>query len=157
MKALMYKQTALSAFVAVALAGCSLAPDYKRPDAPVSGNWPDQPKVQYGAYAKPTALGTQPAASVEPQAGTPAADIGWREFFRDPRLQRLIELSLANNRDLRVAVQRVEERARSTACSAARSGPASAPASRASASTCPPTCGRRALARSAAATRPASA
>ena len=44
MKALMYKQTALSAFVAVALAGCSLAPDYKRPDAPVSGNWPDQPK-----------------------------------------------------------------------------------------------------------------
>ena len=109
MKALMYKQTALSAFVAVALAGCSLAPDYKRPDAPVSGNWPDQPKVQYGAYAKPTSLGTQPAASVEPQAGTPAADIGWREFFRDPRLQRLIELSLANNRDLRVAVQRVEE------------------------------------------------
>ena len=44
MKALMYKQTALSAFVAVALAGCSLAPDYKRPDAPVSGNWPDQPR-----------------------------------------------------------------------------------------------------------------
>ena len=109
MSALMFKQTALSAFVAVALAGCSLAPDYKRPDAPVSGNWPDQPKVQYGAYAKPTSLGTQPAASVEPQAGTPAADIGWREFFRDPRLQRLIELSLANNRDLRVAVQRVEE------------------------------------------------
>ena len=65
--------------------------------------------MQYGAYAKPTSLGTQPAASVEPQAGTPAADIGWREFFRDPRLQRLIELSLANNRDLRVAVQRVEE------------------------------------------------
>jgi multidrug efflux system outer membrane protein len=45
MKALKFKQTALSAFVAVALAGCSLAPDYKRPDAPVSGRWPDQPKV----------------------------------------------------------------------------------------------------------------
>jgi multidrug efflux system outer membrane protein len=51
MKALKFKQTALSAFVAVALAGCSLAPDYKRPDAPVSGTWPDQPKVQYGGYA----------------------------------------------------------------------------------------------------------
>ncbi|MFY3237577.1 multidrug transporter, partial [Achromobacter xylosoxidans] len=62
MSALMFKQTALSAFVAVALAGCSLAPDYKRPDAPVSGNWPDQPKVQYGAYATPMTLGTQPAA-----------------------------------------------------------------------------------------------
>ena len=157
MKALMYKQTALSAFVAVALAGCSLAPDYKRPDAPVSGNWPDQPKVQYGAYAKPTSLGTQPAASVEPQAGTPAADIGWREFFRDPRLQRLIELSLANNRDLRVAVQRVEEARAQYGVQRGAQWPSIGAGIQASASTCPPTCGRRALARSAAATRPASA
>ena len=44
-----------------------------------------------------------------PQEGQPTADLGWREFFRDPRLQSLIELSLANNRDLRVAVERVEE------------------------------------------------
>ena len=109
MKALMFRQTALSAFVAVALAGCSLAPDYKRPDAPVSPAWPDQPKVQYGAYSRATTLGSQPAADVVPQAGTPAADLGWREFFRDPRLQALIELALVNNRDLRVAVQRVEE------------------------------------------------
>jgi multidrug efflux system outer membrane protein len=109
MKALMFKQTALSAFVAVALAGCSLAPDYKRPDAPVTGAWPDQPKVQYGGYANPTSLGSQPSTSVMPQDGTPAADLGWREFFRDPRLQSLISLSLVNNRDLRVAVQRVEE------------------------------------------------
>ncbi|MBB1593817.1 efflux transporter outer membrane subunit [Achromobacter sp. UMC46] len=109
MKALMFKQTAMSAFVAVALAGCSLAPDYKRPDAPVTGAWPDQPKVQYGGYANPTSLGSQPSTSVMPQDGTPAADLGWREFFRDPRLQSLISLSLVNNRDLRVAVQRVEE------------------------------------------------
>ncbi|KVW30975.1 multidrug transporter, partial [Burkholderia ubonensis] len=33
-----------------------------------------------------------------------ATDIGWREFFVDPRLQRLIEIALNNNRDLRVAV-----------------------------------------------------
>ena len=109
MSALMFKQTALSAFVAVALAGCSLAPDYKRPDAPVSGTFPDQPKVQYGSYTNPMTLGTQPADAVAPQTGTPAADLGWREFFRDARLQRLIELALVNNRDLRVAVQRVEE------------------------------------------------
>ncbi|KWI15856.1 efflux transporter outer membrane subunit, partial [Burkholderia ubonensis] len=31
-------------------------------------------------------------------------DIGWREFFVDPRLQRLIEIALNNNRDLRGAV-----------------------------------------------------
>lgn len=109
MKALMFKQTALSALVAVALAGCSLAPDYKRPEAPISATWPDQPKVQYGAYSRATTLATQPASDVVPEAGTPAADLGWREFFRDPRLQALIELALVNNRDLRVAVQRVEE------------------------------------------------
>ncbi|WP_438859347.1 efflux transporter outer membrane subunit [Achromobacter spanius] len=109
MKALMIKQSALSAFVAVALAGCSLAPDYKRPDAPITGVWPDQPKVQYGGYNNPTSLGSQPASAVVPEAGIPAADLGWREFFRDPRLQSLIALSLVNNRDLRVAVQRVEE------------------------------------------------
>ncbi len=109
MKALMIKQSALSAFVAVALAGCSLAPDYTRPDAPVTGVWPDQPKVQYGGYNNPTSLGSQPASAVVPEAGIPAADLGWREFFRDPRLQSLIALSLVNNRDLRVAVQRVEE------------------------------------------------
>ncbi|MGV2896834.1 efflux transporter outer membrane subunit [Achromobacter sp. AGC78] len=109
MKALMIKQSALSAFVAVALAGCSLAPDYKRPDAPITGVWPDQPKVQYGGYNNPTSLGSQPASAVVPEAGIPAADLGWREFFRDPRLQSLISLSLVNNRDLRVAVQRVEE------------------------------------------------
>ncbi|KVO82551.1 multidrug transporter, partial [Burkholderia ubonensis] len=36
--------------------------------------------------------------------GQAATDIGWREFFVDPRLQRLIEIALNNNRDLRVAV-----------------------------------------------------
>lgn len=108
MSALMFKRTALSVFVAAAAAGCSLAPDYQRPDAPVSGAWPDQPKLRYGAYTHPTTLGTQPAAAVAPQSAI-AADLGWREFFRDPRLQRLIELALVNNRDLRVAVQRVQE------------------------------------------------
>ncbi len=37
------------------------------------------------------------------------ADIGWRDFFSDPRLQSLIDQSLANNRDLRVAVLNVEK------------------------------------------------
>lgn len=109
MMAVMCKRSALSVLVAAALAGCSLAPDYKRPEAPVQANWPDQPKVQYGAYASPTSLGEQPAAAVAPQGATPADEIGWCEFFRDARLQKLIELALVNNRDLRVAVQRVEE------------------------------------------------
>src|ERR1700761_1287733 len=39
---------------------------------------------------------------------TSAADVGWRQFFPDPTLQRLIQIALANNRDLRVAVLNVQ-------------------------------------------------
>ncbi|WP_369063892.1 TolC family protein, partial [Burkholderia gladioli] len=40
--------------------------------------------------------------------GQAAADIGWRNFFADPRLQALIEIALKNNRDLRVSVLNIE-------------------------------------------------
>ncbi|CAM4194296.1 efflux transporter outer membrane subunit [Roseateles saccharophilus] len=70
------------------LGGCaSLAPSYERPAAPVAARWP-VPQTT-AAEAK-------------------AADLGWREFFTDPRLQALIEQALANNRDLRVAVLNVQ-------------------------------------------------
>ena len=42
------------------------------------------------------------------RAGATAADIPWREFFVDERLQQVIELALANNRDLRVAALNIE-------------------------------------------------
>ena len=70
------------------LSGCSLIPAYQRPALPVSPEWP--------ASAGPT--GSGPAA----------ADIGWRDFFRDPALQGLIALSLANNRDLRATTLNVQ-------------------------------------------------
>jgi len=60
----------------------------------VPSSWPDRSAAQAGA----------PGASR-------AAELKWREFFTDPRLQSVIELALANNRDLRVAtlnIQRVE-------------------------------------------------
>ncbi len=44
--------------------------------------------------------------------GVVAADIGWRDFFADPRLDELVAQALDNNRDLRVAVLNVQ-RARS--------------------------------------------
>lgn len=74
------------------LAGCTLMPKYQRPAAAISPTWsqaPGQPNVSTNAV--------------------PAADIGWRDFFRDSRLQRLIELALTNNPDLRVAVLNVEQ------------------------------------------------
>src|SRR5208282_5209331 len=78
----------------LALAGCTLAPTYHRPAAPISSSWPKVP----GHPVKPTVA-----------AAFPAADIGWREFFRDPRLQQLIELALTNNLDLRVAMLNVDQ------------------------------------------------
>jgi outer membrane protein, multidrug efflux system len=72
------------------LGGCaSMAPPYERPAAPVAASFPD-------------------AAPATTAATPPAADIDWRQFFTDPRLQRLIELALQNNRDLRVAVLNIE-------------------------------------------------
>jgi multidrug efflux system outer membrane protein len=71
------------------LAGCTLAPVYHRPDLPVPTTYPT-------------------AAADSSQSALPAADIGWREFFGDERLQGLISMALANNRDLRVALLNVE-------------------------------------------------
>ena len=80
-----------AALLGIALAGCTLAPRYHRPAAPVSDGWPD-----YSAT-------NNAAASSNAVAG-----IGWREFFNDPRLQQLVGIALTNNRDLRVAVLNVE-------------------------------------------------
>ena len=38
-----------------------------------------------------------------PASAVPASALGWRAMFGDPRLQRLIDLALENNRDLRQA------------------------------------------------------
>lgn len=76
------------------LAGCTLAPKYQRPEAPVSQHWPRVP----GHRAPQTQA-----------ARVPAADIGWREFFRDARLQALIGLALTNNLDLRIAMLNVDQ------------------------------------------------
>src|SRR5437667_12686014 len=70
--------------------GCTLMPKYERPAAPVTKSWPNG------------SAGTN-------ATNTTAADIDWKEFFDDPRLQNLIKLALENNRDLRVAALRVEQ------------------------------------------------
>jgi multidrug efflux system outer membrane protein len=87
---------AASAVLATLAAGCALQPVYQRPAAPVSATFPagEAYKAPSGGAGSTT---------------LPAADIGWRNFLPDPRLQRLVELALQNNRDLRVAVLNVEQ------------------------------------------------
>ncbi|MDR3383199.1 efflux transporter outer membrane subunit [Cupriavidus basilensis] len=82
--------------VAGVLSGCTLAPVYERPAPPVATSFPAAPE----GYA---------AAEVKTGETRRASEIGWREFFRDPRLQVLIATSLDNNRDLRTAALRIEE------------------------------------------------
>jgi multidrug efflux system outer membrane protein len=96
-------KTRLSIICLSMLAACSFEPTYERPAAPVSGTWPNGPAYQS------TTPGQPGGASAEQSPNMQAADIGWRDFFADPRLQRMIALSLANNRDLRIAVLNAEE------------------------------------------------
>lgn len=86
----------LAVSAAVLLASCSMVPPYERPAAPIATQWP-------GAAAN--AANTTAAATT----ATAAADIDWRDFFHDAQLQQLIDLALANNRDLRIAVLNIEQ------------------------------------------------
>ncbi|WP_214509164.1 AdeC/AdeK/OprM family multidrug efflux complex outer membrane factor [Pseudomonas brassicacearum] len=79
------------AISAAVLSGCSLIPEYQRPQAPVAAQYPQGPAYQ--------------ATNAADQA---AVEQGWREFFHDPALQRLIQTALVNNRDLKVAALNVE-------------------------------------------------
>jgi len=79
---------------AALLGGCTaLAPSYQRPAAPVAANFP----------------GEAQAASAAAAAAPAAADIAWPQFYTDARLQALIRLALANNRDLRLATLNIEQ------------------------------------------------
>ena len=71
--------------------GCSLVPDYLRPEMPVAAQWP--------APAKQT---------TDPATLQPAADLGWQDFFTDPQLRAVISKALINNRDLRESALNVQ-------------------------------------------------
>jgi Cu(I)/Ag(I) efflux system outer membrane protein len=72
------------------LTGCSLAPDYIRPDPPI-----------------PESLGDPDPAGLD------IPKLGWRDFFKDEYLKELIGLALENNRDLALASRKIlETRAR---------------------------------------------
>jgi multidrug efflux system outer membrane protein len=88
----MRRQILLVLGAVVFLGGCSLAPDYRQPPAPVPGQWP-----QGEAY------------NAQPPSEIPTAqELKWQEFFADKRLQKIIETALSNNRDLRLAALNVE-------------------------------------------------
>lgn len=117
------------------LSGCTMAPDYHRPEAPVPEAFPAYESYSHAKVtdekADPNAAEAWDSDKVAPLeaasgvAGTdgaidlakvkeqnselPAAmNISWNQFFEDPTLNRLIELALDENRDLRVAMLTVD-------------------------------------------------
>lgn len=101
--------TALALATSLFVAGCAmLEPRVPEAEAAIPAQWPLPPTTSAGPAAAPA----DTSAGALPATNAPVADVGWRDFFVDPRLEQLIGLSLQNNRDLRVAVLNVE-RARS--------------------------------------------
>ena len=76
--------------LAVVLAGCTLGPDFQRPDSLAPAAW---------APLQGEAAASQPVA--EP------AELRWWDSFHDPRLSALIEQVAARNLDLRMASARL--------------------------------------------------
>ena len=79
--------------LAIFLGGCTLAPKYTQPQAPIPAKWP-----QGAAYKDKRAM---PGAPTAPE-------LSWQEFFADRQLQEIIEMALNNNRDLRLVALNVE-------------------------------------------------
>lgn len=77
----------LAALPLLLAGGCSMNPRLDLPAPPIAATYP----------------GTAPAD------GTTAGSLQWRDMFGDPRLRRLIEIALAENRDLRVAALQAQE------------------------------------------------
>ena len=76
---------------ALALSGCAtLQPPLPEAKPGIPADWPIPASVGAGAQA------------------TAFAEVGWRDFFADDRLDTLVGRALENNRDLRVAVLNVE-------------------------------------------------
>lgn len=82
------RPAAIAAMTAFAC-GCTtltMAPDYKRPDAPIAETFP----------------------GVDAIADEAVRLSDWRSFIADPALTKLVETALENNRDLRIAMLNVE-------------------------------------------------
>ncbi|AZC24739.1 efflux transporter outer membrane subunit [Pseudomonas sessilinigenes] len=79
--------TVSALLIALALGGCSMAPTYERPAAPVADSWS-------GASA---------------QQGRQASELDWQSFIVDPQLRKLVSTALDNNRSLRQTLLDIEQ------------------------------------------------
>jgi len=89
----MNKKLFMLIYTVVFLCGCTLAPEYQRPEPPVPDTWPTG--AAYGKIEK-----------LPGKAGP--IEIPWRKYFTDRQLQRVIETALVNNLDFKIAAFNVQ-------------------------------------------------
>ena len=80
------KRQLVCAALALTLAGCKLTPDYERPELGLPDAW----------------LETD-------EASGSVANLSWWDLYRDEALRELIEIALAENKDLAIALLRIQE------------------------------------------------
>ena len=80
------KALSVSSLALLVLSACQLAPQQQAIELPVPHNY----------------------ALVSEEAGVKAAELHWQQFFSNPKLQQLIELSLTQNKDLQIAALNVQ-------------------------------------------------
>jgi multidrug efflux system outer membrane protein len=78
--------TLAAAFGTLFIAGCAIGPDYERPETTV-----------------PEAFGQ----AID--GGAPIANLNWWELFDDEQLKSLVGIALEQNKDMAIAVSRIEE------------------------------------------------
>ena len=78
-------------------ASCSMIPEYKQPDLPVAAAWPGGETNQ-----------AQATTTSETVAIVSAPDIAWQTYFESEPLRKLITRALEQNRDLKVALLRID-------------------------------------------------
>lgn len=74
----------LAVLISIIISGCTLQPEYTRPNLPVKNKWSEKNK------------------------GSEIGSVSWKTFYKDKDLQEIIGVALENNRDLRVAALNVQ-------------------------------------------------
>jgi multidrug efflux system outer membrane protein len=83
----MARRLTVIAALALLASGCTLGPNYQRPELPAPETWRQIPQAEAESLA----------------------NTRWWEVFDDPRLQELVKIALVENKDLKIAVERIEE------------------------------------------------
>ena len=78
-------------------AGCSMIPEYNRPNLPVADRWPGE-KANQAPDTK----------TLETGANAMVPEIAWKSYFKSEPLRKLITSALEHNRNLKVALLSID-------------------------------------------------